>query len=210
MINPFLFKTNQFFTNSNKCVIICTHYGGCIMKDSELRKRARDLTNTLSTLDIYYNVLEENIKGIKTMYNEADEEEQERIINYVISQLFSPAVINSRSSKKDEVLEKRKVLFSKLLNNENTLDFRSQLEIQKLIYTYRSNIDKSMLEIQDDGLSDIDIEDILGTPGSRITFKASDGKEFKTREEAIIHNQKVSDELRENLKSKDNNRHRTR
>ena len=32
------------------------------MKDSELRKRARDLTNTLSTLDIYYNVLEENIE----------------------------------------------------------------------------------------------------------------------------------------------------
>ena len=91
------------------------------MKDSELRKRARDLTNTLSTLDIYYNVLEENIKGIKTMYNEADEEEQERIINYVISQLFSPAVINSRSSKKDEVLEKRKVLFSKLLNIQEVI-----------------------------------------------------------------------------------------
>ena len=86
----------------------------------------------------------------------------------------------------------------------------SSYEIQKLIYTYRSNIDKSMLEIQDDGLSDIDIEDILGTPGSRITFKASDGKEFETQEETIIHNQKVSDELRENLESRENNRHRTR
>ena len=180
------------------------------MKDSELRNRARDLTNTLSTLDIYYNVLEENIKGIKTMYNEADEEEQERIINYVISQLFSPAVINSRSSKKDEVLEKRKVLFSKLLNNENTLDFQSQLEIQKLIYTYRSNIDKSMLEIQDDGLSDIDIEDILGTPGSRITFTASDGTEWATMEEAIIRDREVSDELRENLESRNNKSKRNR
>ena len=180
------------------------------MKDSELRKRARDLTNTLSTLDIYYNVLEENIKVIKTMYNEADEEEQERIINYVISQVFSPAIINSRSSKKDEVLEKRKVLFSKLLNNENTLDFQSQLEIQKLIYIYRSNLDNSIMQIKDDGLSDIDMEDILGTPGSRITFTASDGKKFETREEAIIRDREVSDELRENLESRNNKSKRNR
>ena len=180
------------------------------MKDSELRKRARDLTNTLSILDIYYNVLEEIIKGIKTMYNEADEEEQERIINCVIRQVFSPAIINSRSSKKDEVLEKRKVLFSKLLNNENTLDFQSQLEIQKLIYIYRSNLDNSIMQIKDDGLSDIDMEDILGTPGSRITFKASDGKEFETREEAIIRDREVSDELRENLESRNNKSKRNR
>ena len=68
-----------------------------------------------------------------------------------------------------------------------------------------------MLEIRDDGLSDIDIEDILGTPGSRITFKASDGKEFETQEEAIIRDREVSDELRENLESRENNgRSRTR
>ena len=59
-------------------------------------------------------------------------------------------------------------------------------------------------KLQDEEFSDIDVEDILGTPGSRITFTASDGKEFETQEETIIHNQKVSDELRENLESRNN------
>ena len=67
-----------------------------------------------------------------------------------------------------------------------------------------------MLEIQDDGLSDIDIEDILGTPGSRITFTASDGTEWATMEEAIIRDREVSDELRENLESRNNKRKRNR
>lgn len=181
------------------------------MKDSELRQYARDLEMSLYVLNLDLKEFEKKIMNLQKAYKELDEEEADISMYTIINQIYSTMGINTMYSEKRKRKVELKELYTKLLEDENTFDNKLLTVIPQIIVDYRTNLDTMNKKLQDEEFSDIDMEDILGTPGSKITFKASDGKEFETQAETIIHNLEVSDELRENLESRENNgRSRTR
>ena len=180
------------------------------MKDSELRQYARDLEMSLYVLNLDLKEFEKKIMNLQKAYKELDEDEAVISIYTIINQIYSTLGINTMYSEKRKRKVELKEVYTKLLDDENTFDNKLLTVIPQIIVDYRTNLDTMNKKLQDEEFSDIDMEDILGTPGSKITFKASDGKEFETQAEAIIRDREVSNELRENLESRNTKSKRNR
>ena len=169
------------------------------MKDSELRQYARDLEMSLYVLNLDLKEFEKKIMNLQKEYKELDEEEADISMYIIINQIYSTLGINTMYSEKRKRKVELKELYTKLLDDENPFDNKLLTVIPQIIVDYRTNLDTMNKKLQDEEFSDIDVEDILGTPGSRITFTASDGKKFGTIEETKIHNEKVSENFRKSL-----------
>ena len=180
------------------------------MKDSELRQYARDLEMSLYVLNLDLKEFEKKIMNLQKAYKELDEDEAVISMYTIINQIYSTMGINTMYSEKRKRKVELKELYTKLLDDEKTFDNKLLTVIPQIIVDYRTNLDTLNNKLQDEEFSDINMEDILGTPGSRITFTASDGTEWATMEEAIIRDREVSNELRENLESRNTKSKRNR
>ena len=181
------------------------------MKDSELRQYARDLEMSLYVLNLDLKEFEKKIMNLQKAYKELDEEEADISMYTIINQIYSTMGINTMYSEKRKRKVELKELYTKLLEDENTFDNKLLTVIPQIIVDYRTNLDTMNKKLQDEEFSDIDMEDILGTPGSKITFKANDGTEWATMKDAIAHNQELNESLRDRVEPREKNgRSRTR